>query len=185
MARSIDVLLAEMRAGDRDALDELIPHVYPELRKIAARHMAHERPGHTLSPTALVHEAYVKVAADHASSFADRAHFLAAASVAMRRILVSRARARLASKRGGTRRRVSLVTEELDGIPAAAEQLLAIDEALSRLEALDARQGQVVTLRYYGGLTDDEIAEAMGVSAPTIRRAWRLARAWLVKELVG
>lgn len=177
-------LLAEIRGGDRAAAEALVPLVYPELRRIAAGHLARERPGQTLSPTALVHEVYLRLAAQDAAQFTDRAHFLAVASIAMRRILVSRARAKVAGKRGGPgRRRVTLITDELGAIPAAAEELLAVDEILCRLETLDERQGKVVALRYYGGLTDEEIAAAVGVSVPTVRRDWRVARAWLVREL--
>ncbi|MGE0396876.1 MAG: sigma-70 family RNA polymerase sigma factor [Kofleriaceae bacterium] len=186
MARVVDVtqLLAEWRAGDASAFDTLFPHVYDELHRIAQRLLAGERRGHTLSATALVHEAYVKLVGQDRASLHDRAHFLAIAAVAMRRILVSYARTRTAAKRGGVQVAVPLDEVQLESDEGLAS-LLAMDDLLDRLAALDERQAQVVIYRYYGGLTDDEIAQALDISAPTVRRAWRSARAWLTSQLGG
>lgn len=169
--------------GDRDrgALDEMLPAVYPELRRVAAAYLRRERPGQTLQPTALVNEAYVRLAGQH-PRFHNRAHFCAIAANAMRQILVERARARHAQKRGGGAPRVTLV-EGLAASPESPVDLDALDEALTRLAALDAQQARIVELRFFGGLSVEETAEALGVSTATIKRHWAVARAWLAREL--
>ncbi len=177
-------LLEQVRAGDRSAFARLWPIVYEELRALAARLLRAERPGHTLQPTALVHEAYLRLVGERAA-WQDRAHFFAIAAQAMRRILVDYARGRHASKRGGAERRVSL-----DGpvdAPAATDidldDVIEVDEALGELSALDAFGARVVELRYFGGLTVEETASALGVSPATVKREWQLARAWLYRRL--
>ncbi len=160
----------------------LMPLVYDELRRIAAGYIRRERPGQTLQATALVNEAYVRLAAERARPFANRTHFLAIAALSMRQILVQRARARKAAKRGGAPKRVTLE----EGLVAAEEpavDVLALDEALTRLAALDPEQGRIVELRYFGGLTVEETAGAVGVSPATVKRQWTMARAWLKRAI--
>lgn len=182
-SHEINRLLAEHRAGNTRALDELLPLVYGELKRIAAYHLRAQPPGHTLQPTALVHEAYLKLAGNDAG-WENRAHFVAVASKAMRHVLVDSTRARLAEKRGGGTAQV-----ELDrALEVAAEQgvdLLALDEVLSRLASADPRAGEIVEMRAFGGLTVPEIAEALGVSRATVEREWAAARAWLRAALAG
>jgi RNA polymerase sigma factor (TIGR02999 family) len=171
----------------------LMPLVYDELRRIAARYIARERPGQTLQATALVNEAFVRLAAERARHFQNRTHFLAIAALSMRQILVQRARARRAIKRGGAPRRVTLDDANLaqaaggpDRAPAGPTQEVdveALDEALTRLAELDAQQAQIVELRYFGGLTVEETADVVGVSPATIKRQWAMARAWLKRAL--
>ncbi len=163
-----------------------MPVVYNELRRIAASYLRRERPGQTIQATALVHEAYVRLAAEKAHRWQNRTHFLAIAALSMRQILVQRARARHAAKRGGDPERITL-DEQL--IPASPQQepgnidVLALDAALHRLAALDAQQARIVELRYFGGLTVEETAEALDISPATVKRHWRVARAWLKREL--
>jgi RNA polymerase sigma factor (TIGR02999 family) len=163
-------------------LERLVPLVYRELRTIAARQLRRERGDHTLQPTALVHEAYLKLVGQRAGVWKNRGHFFAVASQAMRRILVDHARAHRARKRGRDAAMVPLeITEAVAAAPPPA--VLALDEALTRLAALDARQSQVVELRCFGGLTIEETAEAVGLSLTTVKAEWRLAKAWLHREL--
>jgi RNA polymerase sigma factor (TIGR02999 family) len=166
---------------DPDALNQILPEVYAELRRVAAAYLRRERPGQTLQPTALVNEAYVRLAGQH-PRFQNRAHFCAIAANAMRQILVERARARGAQKRGGGAPRVTLV-EGLTASPQSPVDLEVLDEALTRLAALDAQQARIVELRFFGGLSIEETAEALGVSTATIKRHWAVARAWLAREL--
>ena len=165
---------------------ELMPLVYDELRKLAAGYLRRERPGQTLQATALVHEAFVRLSEENAQPWKNRTHFLAIAALSMRQILVQRARARHAEKRGGDPERIAL-DESLLADPASqganAIDLLALDEALTRLAAFDAQQAKVVELRYFGGLTVEETAEAMALSPATVKRYWTLARAWLRREI--
>lgn len=177
-------LLREWGAGDPGAPDLLMPLVYDRLRQLARRHLARERAGHTLQPTALVHETYLRLAGHHRIHWQDRGHFLALAATTMRRVLVSHARARLAEKRGGGGSAASL--EDVRE-PAAerAEELVALDDALGALAGLDDRQARVVELRYFGGLTVEETAAVLGVSPATVKLDWSLARAWLRRELAG
>ena len=161
---------------------DLMPLVYDELRRIAARYISRERPGQTLQATALVNEAFVRLAAEKTRPFANRTHFLAIAALSMRQILVQRARARKAAKRGGAPQRVTL-DEGLVYREAPEVDILALDEALTRLAALDPEQAKIVELRYFAGLTVEETAEAMGTSPATVKRQWAMARAWLKRAI--
>ncbi|HEX8362334.1 MAG TPA: ECF-type sigma factor [Longimicrobium sp.] len=176
-------LLVRAAAGDRAALDGAFPLVYDELRRLARRQLRREAEGHTLSSVALVHEAYLRLVDQTRGQWRDRAHFLAIAATAMRRILVDHARRHHAARRGGGAHRVPF--ESLDALPAAerAGLLVELDEALSRLAALDERQARVVECRFFGGLTEEETAEALGISLRTARRDWAKARSWLYGEL--
>lgn len=178
----ITVLLAAYRDGDRQALDRLMPAMYDDLRSLAQRYMRRESGASTLQATALVHEVYLRLMADSDLAWQNRAHFCAIAANAMRQILVERARARHAVKRGGSRVRVTL-TDPLDAGAPPSIDLLALDEALDRLSAVDARQAKIVELRFFGGLTVEETAEALDVSPATVKRGWEVARAWLYREL--
>ncbi|HEX7880813.1 MAG TPA: sigma-70 family RNA polymerase sigma factor [Candidatus Eisenbacteria bacterium] len=174
-------LLTGWCAGDKGVLDRLLPLVYDELRRIAARHLERERPDHTLQPTALVHEAYFRLIDQRKVDWRNRAQFLGLAAEMMRRILVNHARERSALKRGGGFRKVSL-TEALD-TPGPEVDLAGLDEALRRLADLDSRKARVVELRFFGGLTNAEAAEVLAVSEATIERDWSFARAWLFAAL--
>ena len=177
-------LLEVFEGGDRDALDRLLPLVYDELRRIAHRELGRERRDHTLSTTDVVHEAYLKLAEHQRVSSGEQVRFLAVAATAVRRALVEHARRRDAVKRGGGQRPVTL-DEEAIAIAGGADDLLSLDEALTRLAALDERLARVVECRYFGGLTEDETATALGVTARTVRRDWVKARGWLYRELHG
>jgi RNA polymerase sigma factor (TIGR02999 family) len=169
---------------DREqAMHHLVPVVYEELRELARSHLRRERANHTLQPTALVNEAYLRVVDQHAADWRDRSHFFALAARLMRQILIDHARRRAAAKRGGDRRRVTLA--DVAHPERADVDLLALDEALEAFAALDARKAKVVELRYFGGLTMEEVAEALGVSLRTAESDWFLARAWLRTRLGG
>jgi len=183
-AQEVTILLRAWGGGDRQALDRLTPLVYRELRQIAGRLMAGQRPNHTLQATALVNEAYVRLVDAHEASWQDRAHFFALCARAMRQILIDHARARASEKRGGGQVSIEL-DEALAAAPASEINLLELDDALKRLAALDARKSQVVELRFFGGLNLEETAEALKVSTKTVQRDWDLARAWLFGELSG
>lgn len=174
--------LARMGCGDPRAADELMPLVYDELRALAGAHLHRESPGHTLQPTALVHEAYLKLVEQTQANWQNRSHFFAVAAEAIRRILVDHARARLAAKRRAPGPRVEL-SADLDAAVPEGVDLIAIDEALSRLAELNSRQAKVVELRFFGGLSVEEAAAALGVSEGTIKGDWRIARAWLQCQL--
>jgi RNA polymerase sigma factor (TIGR02999 family) len=174
-------LLIESRGGNPDALDRVFQLVYGELRRIASRQLRGERDDHTLSTTGLVHETYLRLASQSRVQWQDRAHFYRAAAGAMRRILVDYARRYLADRRGGGLRRVTL--DEEATAAERGETLLALDEALKGLAALDQRLSQVVECRYFGGLTEEETADALGITARTVRRDWAKARCWLYLEL--
>jgi RNA polymerase sigma factor (TIGR02999 family) len=180
-AEQITQLLLQLRGGDPDAADRLFAAVYPELRRMAHRHLQGERPGHTLGTTGLVHETYVRLVDLRRVEWQDRGHFFRVASAAMRRILVDYARKHRAARRGGGLRAELLE----DRIPAAerGELVLALDEALDRLTALSQRLGHVVECRFFGGLTEEETADALGVTTRTVQRDWAKARAWLYAEL--
>jgi RNA polymerase sigma factor (TIGR02999 family) len=184
---SVTALLGALRGGEAEALDHLMPLVYEELRSMAHRKLRYERADHTLNTTALVHEAYLRLADQRWAQVQDRAHFFAIAAQAMRRILVSYARKHRAAKRGGQAVRLPLDALPLDALPFftedQTENLLALDEALTRLEAFNERGCRVVEYRFFGGLTHDEIAGVMGLSRVTVRRAWDLARMWLQREM--
>lgn len=177
-ASQVTQILRQAAAGDRAAAESLLPVVYDELRAMARAHLARHGAHHTLQPTALVHEAYLRLVGSADPGWNGRAHFFGAAAMAMRQILVDAARARSAAKRGGGRKRVVLddvgLTTEMP-----ADELLALDEALEELRQYDARKSQVVMLRYYAGLTNEQVAELLGVSTPTIEREWRFARSFL------
>jgi RNA polymerase sigma factor (TIGR02999 family) len=179
----ITKLLVAVECGDRRAMEELFASVYEELRRLAARKIALEQPGHTLQATALVNEAYLKLVGDSAApSFKDRRHFFCASATAMRRILIDNARRRHAQKRGGQQRRQPLndVAAQVDD-----DELLAVNEALERLAAHDQLIAKLVELRYFSGLTGDQTAEVLGISASTVDRHWAYARAWLRREIEG
>jgi RNA polymerase sigma factor (TIGR02999 family) len=169
--------------GDRGVLDELLPLIYNELRRLASSYLRRERDGHTLQPTALVHEAYLRLVDQTSVNWKDRAHFLGVAAQMMRRILVDHARAREAEKRGGEFQKLSL-DENLD-VPVGERDinLVALDDALSRLAEIDPQKSKVVELRFFGGLSVEETAEVLGVSAPTVKRQWRMAKAWLYGQV--
>ena len=176
-------LLQAWRAGDGEALDALIPLVYDEMRRLARRYMRGQRPGHTLQTTALVNEAYMRLVDSDQVRWQNRAHFFAVSAQVMRRILVDFARARNNLKRGGGNR--VTFDEAVELVPGRPTDLVALDDALTALAELSARQSQIVELRYFGGLTEGETAEVLGVSERTVRREWSLARAWLFRELSG
>jgi RNA polymerase sigma factor (TIGR02999 family) len=188
-APGITQLLREWSDGKgQEVLDELMPLVYEELRRQAARYLRRERAGHTLQTTALINEAYLKLVDQRQVRWQNRAHFFAIAAQAMRRILVDYARERNREKRGGANREDLPLEEATLFLPAAAEKsvdLVALDEALTRLAQFDPRQARVVELRYFSGLSIDETAEVLGVSNPTVRRDWSLARAWLHGQLTA
>jgi len=177
-------LLRRWSEGDPQALESLMPLVYEELRRLAASYLRSERPGHTLQPTALVHEAYLRMVGQKNVLWQNRGHFFGIAAQMMRRILIDDARRRSAAKRDGGPLRVDLdVLENGEASVDRAAELLALDSALERLETLDPRQGQIVELRFYGGLTVEEAAEVIGISTATVKREFRIARAWLRREL--
>jgi RNA polymerase sigma factor (TIGR02999 family) len=180
----LTVLLNRMQQGDRNAAEQAVGMVYGELRMIAANRMAHERPGQVLQTTALINEAYLRMMGAGALPISNRNHFLALASEQMRRILVDHARSEKAEKRGGDSLRVGI-----DDVPIAAVEksidVLALDEALNDLQQFDSRAAQVVSLRYFGGHTEQEIASILDISLITVRRDWEFARSWLYKRMTG
>lgn len=182
MPGDFTALLVQLRDGDQSVIDELFPVVYDELRDIAHRQLGRERNDHTFSTTALVHEAYIRLVDHPLTKWEDRAHFCAVAARAMRQILVDYARRRQALKRGGSVRPIPL-DETRIAIEEHAAMVVSLDEALDRLSAMNERAGQVVEMRFFGGLTEKETAEVLGVSERTIRRDWTKAKVWLYKEL--
>lgn len=174
-------LLGDAASGDANALNKLYEQVYGELRAIAANKMASERNGHTLQPTALVNEAYLRMGGE--IKFENRAHFFATAAEVMRRILIERARRRLAAKRGAGAEAVPLDELELPSPASSDDQLLAMDEALQKFTALDARKAELVKLRYFVGMSFEETAAALGIAVPTAKQWWAYARAWLAVEM--
>jgi RNA polymerase sigma-70 factor, ECF subfamily len=181
-SKDITLLLNKLSAGDQHAAEELAPLIYEQLRLIAARRLRNERPDHTLQATALVHEAYVKLAGQRGARWQNRAQFFAVASQAMRRILVDYARTRRRTKRGGNQVRVTFDDVSIAS-PQISEEILAVDESLTRLENFDSRLARIVELRYFAGLTTEQAAEALGISAKTVTREWKVAKAWLLAEL--
>lgn len=175
-------LLLAWNDGDNEALERLMPLVYAELKRLAERYLWRERSGHTLEPTALVHEAYLKLIDQRHARWQNRAHFFAIAAQAMRRILVDHARARQAGKRGSGEEKFAL-DEAIEVSDRQADQMVALDDALKTLAELDPQKGRVVELKYFGGLSLEEIAEALGISRATVVREWRMAKAWLYGEL--
>ena len=177
-------ILSEAQEGRAASAQELAAVLYGELREIARREMADERAGHTLQPTALVHEAYLRLVGEGSGSFENREHFFAAAATAIRRVLVDHARKRAREKRGGNLARVPI--DDVDPVaPIPVSELLSLDEALDRLAAFDPTKGRIVELRFFAGLSIEELARVLGASESTIRREWRAARAWLRSELDG
>jgi RNA polymerase sigma factor (TIGR02999 family) len=180
VARITELLLA-VSEGGRTALDQLIPLLYGDLRRVAAAQMRREAGGQSLQPTALVHELYVRLVDQRRVQWRNRAHFFAAAATLMRRILVDHARARLADKRGGGRERVTLAGDE--AVESPRIDVLALQESLRRMAAFSPRQERIVELRYFGGLTIEETAEVIGISEATVVREWTVAKAWLRADL--
>jgi RNA polymerase sigma factor (TIGR02999 family) len=180
-SQPVSELLVLWKAGDREALEKLVPLVYKELREIAHYHLQRERPGHTLQSTALVHEAYLRLADQKPFEADNRAHFLAVASRLMRQILVDYARSHAAAKRGADLR------VELDAALILPQErnaeVIALDEALKKLSQVDEQQGQIVEMRFFGGLSIEEIGEVLGISRSTVKREWNVAKAWLVREM--
>jgi RNA polymerase sigma factor (TIGR02999 family) len=175
-------LLGQIRSGKREAEETLIKLVYAELRRLAAHYLRGERSDHTLQPTALVHEAYMRMTKMHEVDFQSRSHFFATAATVMRRILVDHARAQRAGKREALHNAVSL-EDALVVSPERSSELIALDEALDKLALLDARRSRIVELRFFGGLSEEETGTVLGISARTVKRDWRLAKAWLYHEL--
>jgi RNA polymerase sigma factor (TIGR02999 family) len=184
-SHEITSLLREWSEGDEAALDRLFPLVYDGLRRLASRSLLRERAGHTLQATALVNEAYLKLVDQHAVRWQERAHFFAVAARIMRRILVDHARRHNAGKRGGGAARLTIQDSWLAATGPADVDLLALEEALERLEAIDPRQSRIVELRFFAGLTVEEAADVLDVSPATVKNDWRVARAWLFAELSG
>jgi RNA polymerase sigma factor (TIGR02999 family) len=178
----ITQLLAEMKLGNTDAEARLISLVYRELRRIAGSYMRNERADHSLQPTALVHEAYLRLRNMHAIDWQSRSHFLAVSAHTMRRILVDHARAKHAGKRGLEWNQVSIEVGELCAAESTVN-IVELDEALGRLETFDKRQAKIVEMRFFGGLSEDEIGAELGISERTVKRDWRIAKAWLYHEL--
>jgi RNA polymerase sigma factor (TIGR02999 family) len=179
----LTVILEKAVAGDRQAAEQIFPLVYDELRKLAAFKMSLEAPGHTLQPTALVHEAWLRLGGDQQPEWKGRAHFFGAAAEAMRRILVDRARRRRAAKRGGG---FAAISDEGWDIPAAAapdDQLIILDEALEKLSRLEPHKAELVKLRYFVGMNYEEAARVLGIAIPTAKQWWAYSRAWLTREL--
>jgi RNA polymerase sigma factor (TIGR02999 family) len=180
----ITELLAEWRDGNQSALDELYPLVYNELHRLARRYMSRERKGHTLQATALINEAYVRLVDQKNVQWANRSHFFAISAQIMRRILIDHARRHAYAKRGGGAHQVSL-EEAATVVPDQSQELLRLDEALKSLAEMDPRRSQVVELRYFGGLNNEEIADVLQISENTVTRDWNMARAWLYQQLTG
>lgn len=178
----VTLLLNAIQQGDRNAANELLPLVYQELRKLAAARMAQESPGQTLQPTALVHEAWLRLVGDANPKFDGRAHFFAAAAEAMRRILIDNARRKRAQRRGGGKEHVDISEVEL-AAAAKDDELIAVSDALAKLAEEEYDMAELVKLRFFVGLTNKEAAEILGVSEPTVERRWAFARAWLYREV--
>jgi RNA polymerase sigma factor (TIGR02999 family) len=175
--------LADWRHGDENARDQLFAVVHPQLQQIAARFLHQERADHTLEPNALVNELYMRLVGTQLVSYRDRAHFFAIAARTMRHILIDHARARIAEKRGGEKQRLSLSAIEGWTPAECNEDILALDDLLAKLATADPRAARVVELRFFGGMTEEEVAEALNVSAITVKRDWKVARAWLMSRL--
>ena len=182
--QDVTKLLIQWSKGDSEALDALVPLVYDELRRLAQLYLSREKPGHTLSSTALVHEAYLRLVQQKDVTWQNRAHFFGVAARMMRRILVDHARRHGYAKRGGGALTLSL-DETVAAAPEREISLVALDDALDSLAKLDERQSRMVELRFFGGLSIEETSEVLGVSAPTVKREWASARAWLYREISG
>ncbi len=183
--KDVTQLLSRLKAGENGAYDELYPLIYEELRQLAYGHMSHQSPDHTLSKTELVHEAYLKMIDQTKISFSDKSHFLAIASKCMRQILIDHARKNSAKKRGGDKKDLTYIDEIFSRHKQKAKELIDIDAALNELEKLNERLSKVVEMRFFGEMTIEDTAEALGVSKSTVKRDWMKARGWLYKELKG
>lgn len=181
-AAHVTLVLQRIADGDREAAEQLLPFVYDELRRMAGAAMSSQSKAHTLQPTALVHEAYVRLIRPE-DGYQNRSHFMAVASMAMRQILTDHARRKRAARRGGDGHKVSAETVQLEGPDKGGVDIVALDDALSRLAELDPRRHRVVELRFFGGLSVEEVAELLDVSRSTVEADWRAARAWLAAEL--
>jgi RNA polymerase sigma factor (TIGR02999 family) len=181
----VTALLGQLRAGNRDVAGQLVPLIYDELRRIAGAQMRRERAGHTLQATAVVHEAYLRLAGEREIQWQDRAHFFAIAARAMRQVLLDYARQRHAGKRGGEGAQKVEIDVDLLAGANRIEDIVALDEVVTRLSELDQQQGRIVELRFFAGLSVEETAEVMGISDSTVKREWRLAKAWLHRELTA
>lgn len=181
-SQEITVLLVDWSNGNELALEQLMPLVYDELRRMARGYMRQQPSGHTLQTTELIHEAYLKLANKDIQNWQNRAHFFGVAASAMRHILVDHARSKSRQKRGGWQERVTL-TDATHGSTGNSDEIVALDDALKNLAGLDERKSRVVELKYFGGLTLEEIAEVLKISTDTVKRDWRFARTWLLREL--
>ena len=179
---SITVLVHQYASGDKDALDRLLPLVYSQLRRIAQAHLRDERPGHTLQPTALVHEMYARLAGENPPDLRDRVHFLSVAAHVMRQILIDHARTKYAQKRGGRQEKLSL-DEAREACMEKPVIMIRVDDALNELARIDARKAQLVEMRFFGGLTAEESAAVLDIPVNTVRQQLRVAQAWLQREL--
>ena len=182
VSHPITLLLADWNNGDANAINHLMPLVYDELRQMARRNLRREAPYHSFQTTDLIHEAFLKLARHDEQKWKNRSHFSGAGAMVMRHILVDYARAKQTEKRGGAQQRVSLADEMAAG-PDRASELLSLDDALKTLESLDQRKSQVVELKFYGGLTNEQISEVLQISTETVKRDWRFARNWLLREI--
>ena len=182
---NVTLLLDQLSKGNREAINELVPLVYGELRRIAGAYMRREQAGHTLQATGLVNEAYLRLVAGSGGNWQNRAHFFGIAANTMRQILLDHARKKHAEKRGGEEARRVDIDMALLVAEDSLEDVIAVDEVLTRLEKLDARQARLVELRFFGGLGEDEAAEVLGISKSTLKREWRSAKAWLSREMTS
>lgn len=183
-ASDVTELLLQWNAGDESALEHLTPLLYNDLRRLARDVLSREQPGHTLSSTALVHEVYLRLVDQRRVRWENRTHFFGAAAHIMRRVLVDHARAKTAAKRGGNTPRLTL-EDDSASIEAVADEMLDLDHALSKLADLDSRKARIVEMKFFGGMTNQEVAFALGISDATVERDWKLARAWLIKTIAG
>jgi RNA polymerase sigma factor (TIGR02999 family) len=179
----ITQMLIELTEGNKEVVNQILPHIYDELRKLASSYLRRERSNHTLQPTALVHEAYMKLIDQNRVQWQNRAHFFGIAAQVMRRILMDHARKHTADKRGGEFEKLPIEEEILIVSQDKSSELLALDEALEELSKIDPDKAKIVELRYFGGLSIEETAEVMGVSVPTINRHWKMAKAWLYSQV--
>lgn len=181
----ITQMLIELTDGNQEVVNRILPHIYDELRRLAGSYLRRERSDHTLQPTALVHEAYMKLIDQRQVKWQNRAHFFGIAAQVMRRILMDHARKHIAEKRGGDAEKLPLEEEILIVSHERSAELVALDDALHGLAEMDEQKARIVELRYFGGLSIEETAEVMGVSVPTINRQWRTAKAWLYSQITG
>ena len=182
---SITEMLIELTDGNKEVVNHILPHIYDELRRLASSYLRKERSNHTLQPTALVHEAYMKLIDQNRVKWQNRAHFFGIAAQVMRRILMDHARKHQAEKRGGEYEKLPIEEEILIVSHDKSAELIALDEALEELSKLDPDKAKIVELRYFGGLSIEETAEVMGVSVPTVNRHWKMAKAWLFSQISG